>query len=86
MSLSRESGGSGIALGVACWHFFQTGDWNDHGVSQMEGEGAKIPSLNGTSIKEFGAMFSNSHKYPLDLRFCPQTMVTLKGGVLTQDP
>lgn len=58
----------------------------DHGLSQIEGEGTKIPSLNGTSIKEFGAMFSNHHKCSLNLRFCPQTIVTLKEGVLTRDP
>ena len=28
----------------------------------------------------------NHHKCPLNLRFSPQTTVTLKEGVLTQDP
>lgn len=58
----------------------------DDGLSQIKGEGTKIPSLSGTSIKEFGAMFSNHHKCSLNLRFCSQTIVTLKEGVLTQDP
>lgn len=58
----------------------------DYGLSQIKGEGTKIPSINGKSIKEFGATFSNHHKCSLNLRFCPQTIVTLKEGVLTQDP
>lgn len=59
--------------------------WNNHGLSQIQGEKTKIPSLIRTSIREFGAMFSNHYKYSLNLKSCPQTIIILEEGVLTQD-
>lgn len=36
--------------------FYSIG-WSSHGLSQIQGQGAKTPSLKGRSIREFGAIF-----------------------------
>jgi len=84
MSLPRESGGS-LGSCISTLLSYSVG-WSSHGLNQIQGEETKTSCLNWRSIKEIGAMFYNHHKYPLNLRFCPQTIVTLEEGVLTQGP
>lgn len=83
MSLPRESGGS---LEVVYRPFcLNPIGWSSHGFSQIQGEETKTSCLNWKSIKEIGAMY-NHRQCPLNLRFCPQTIVSLEEGVPTRDP
>lgn len=83
MSLPRESGGS---LEVACRPFcLNPVGWSSHGLSQIQGEETKTSCLSWKNIKEIGAMLYNHRQCPLNLRFCPQTIVSLEEGVPTQD-
>lgn len=78
VSLATETGRSGIALEVACWHFCHSVDWNCQGLSQIQGEGTKIPSLNRRNDKESGAMFYSHHKCPLNLSCAPKPQLLWK--------
>lgn len=96
---SSPRGLSRLGLVTACWlgsgkwafqgnqHFcYNSVGWSSHGLSQIQGQGAKTPSLKGRSIREFGAIFYTHPNALLDLSFWPQTTVTLKEEVLRQDP
>lgn len=55
-------------------------------LARLKGRRQRPLVSTGGVVKKLGPCWYNHRKCPLNLRFCPQTIVTLKEGVPTQDP